>query len=87
VRTAKGASIIKINKSTGGISIAEGISIKPLQPGEALVETRFGGLINLTCVVVKEEDDIYHPGPPHTCKSLLLPGEILATSRPVTRSH
>jgi len=72
VRTANGASIIKINKSTGRIT--------PLQLGEALVETRFGGLKNLTCVVVEEELDRNRTGPPQTCKSLLLPGERLATS-------
>jgi hypothetical protein len=68
VRTANGTSIIELDKSLG--------SIKPLQLGETLVETSFGGWSNLTCVVVENDFD------PNVrnfldCKSLLLPGERL----------
>jgi hypothetical protein len=68
VRTANDASIIELDKSTG--------SIKPLQVGEALVQTTFGGWTNLTCVVVEEQFDP-NMGATQNCKSLLLPGEKL----------
>jgi hypothetical protein len=72
IRTANDASVISLDAATG--------SITPLQPGEALVKTTFGRKTALTCVVVTEENDPNHTGPPQTCKSLLLPGESLATS-------
>jgi hypothetical protein len=69
IRTKDEASIIELDKYG---------SIKPLQLGEAVVETTFGGWTNLTCVLVENE---YHPqvGPTSNCQSLLLPGEKLAT--------
>jgi hypothetical protein len=66
VRTANNAPIIALDKSTG--------SIKPLQLGEALVETSFGGWTNLTCVVVKNDFDPNERNSPN-CKSLFHPGE------------
>jgi hypothetical protein len=70
VRTANNASIIDLDRSTG--------RIKPLQPGEALVETTFGGWSNLTCVLV-ENKPAPSEGATPDCKSLLLDGERLAT--------
>jgi hypothetical protein len=69
IRTKEEASIIELDKYG---------SIKPLQLGEAVVETTFGGWTNLTCVLVENE---YHPqvGPTSNCQALLLPGEKLAT--------
>ena len=69
IRTKEEASIIELDKYG---------SIKPLQLGEAVVETTFGGWTNLTCVLV-ESGRNPDEGPTPTCESLLLPGEKLAT--------
>ncbi len=70
VRTANDVSIVRIIKSTG--------YIEPLQAGEGLVETRFGGWKNLTCILVEKTLNL-NEGPTSDCKSLLLPGEKLGT--------
>jgi hypothetical protein len=71
VRTANNVSVIDLDTSTG--------RIKPLQPGEALIETTFGGWSNLSCVLV-EDKWAANEGATPDCKSLLLEGERLATS-------
>jgi pimeloyl-ACP methyl ester carboxylesterase len=70
VRMANGASVIQFDKSTG--------FFKPLNVGEALIETTFGGWKELTCIDVEDrfDFDLTRPG---DCKSLLLPGEKLGT--------
>jgi hypothetical protein len=70
VRTANDRPVIDFDKVTG--------YYKPLQEGEALVQSRFGGWTNLTCVVVEGLADL-NPRKFDNCRSLLLPGERLAT--------
>jgi len=70
IRTTNAAPVIELDKTTGLIT--------PLQAGEALLETTFQGWSSLTCISVEHE---FNPngGPGPRCKSLLLPGEKLAT--------
>jgi hypothetical protein len=70
IRTANDAPIIELDSTTG--------LIKPLQKGEALLETTFQGWSNPTCILVEDE---INPNKhlPLGCNSLLQPGEKLAT--------
>jgi hypothetical protein len=73
IRTANDASIIELDETTGLIT--------PLKRGEALLETSFQGWSNLTCILVDDEFNA-NRGPKSNCRSLLLPGERLATPVP-----
>jgi hypothetical protein len=67
VRTRNNSQIIHLKKSTG--------TITPINVGQALVVTRFGGLKNLTCIVVTQNmNDWYDHS---ACRDLLQPGETL----------
>ena len=66
VRNIDDTQIIHLNESTGFIT--------PIKLGHALIETRFGGLKNLTCVVVENKLDMDRYD--HSrCEELLQPGE------------
>jgi hypothetical protein len=67
VRTHGNSPAIHLDEATGIIT--------PIHVGQELVVTRFGGLKNLTCVVVTQNS---FDGYDHSvCKDLLLPGEAL----------
>jgi hypothetical protein len=76
IRTPNNEPVIRLDPFLG--------VIRPLKPGYALVETNYGGLKNLTCVVVTSRPDL--GGNPPRCKDLLSPGEevaeILSPGRP-----
>jgi len=70
IRTANNAPVIELDKATA--------LIKPVQKGEAILETTFQGWSNPTCILVEEEFDPNRRAKSH-CESLLQPGEKLAT--------
>jgi hypothetical protein len=70
IRTVNDKPVIDFDKVTG--------YYKPLQEGVALVQSRFGGWTNLTCIEIAAGADL-DPRKFDNCRSLLLPGERLAT--------
>jgi hypothetical protein len=70
VRTLNDKPVIDFDEVTG--------YYKPLQEGVALVQSRFGGWTNLTCITIAARADL-DPRKFDNCRSLLLPGERLAT--------
>jgi hypothetical protein len=71
VRTVQNAPIINLDESTGLLT--------PIHVGHALVETKFGGLTNLSCVVVESKFD-KNRYDRSQCEELLLPGERLSAA-------
>ena len=69
-RTLDNRPVIQFDQQTG--------TFKPIEPGEELVETQFGGWTNLTCVVVIDVDAPESKPRRHGCRTLLRFGEKLA---------
>jgi hypothetical protein len=68
----------KVRQADDVINLDESTAVvTPLHVGHALVETSFGGLTKLTCVVVRENEDSYPRDPYAHCEDLVQPGESL----------
>lgn len=71
--TDSGPHPIQLDKQTGVITA--------LHPGQALLETSFGGRKNLTCVVVEPTYNPNAPNPGMNCQQLVPPGGKLGASQ------
>jgi hypothetical protein len=73
IRKSSRPSVIEFDSSTG--------AFRPLNLGEVVIETTFGGWRALTCIDVEDRFnfDVIRPD---GCKTLLSPGEKLATPMP-----